>query len=110
MSAIWDCKRLVYDNSNFREAAQKKWSDIALTFLPCIIARGIWPVCNKPLEEALNIRLTFKQGCIASGLKWGCSAHRSFMKRVWKRQDHKDRRTGGWGTTPHLSATKAPET
>ena len=73
----------MYDNPNFREVAQMKWPDIALTFLPYIIGvRDIWPMCNKPLEEALNIGLTFKRGCIASGLKWGCSAHRSFMKRV----------------------------
>ena len=70
MKSIWDRKRVVYDNAKFLEAAQKKWPDVALTFLPCIIgARGSWPACNKPLEDALNIKLPFRRGCIASVLK-----------------------------------------
>ena len=111
MGAIWDRKRQVYDNAKFREAASRKWPGVTFTFLPCIIgARGIWPGCNKPLEEALNIRPPFKRGCISSVLKWGCSAHRSFMKRVWKRRDQKRFRTGNTDGTPPLPDTQASET
>ncbi len=75
MLHIWNKKKTV----NF-------WRpDTKFSFHPVILgARGIWPACNSSTEAELNIKATLKRSCVASTLKRGCSAHRTFMKRVWK--------------------------
>jgi hypothetical protein len=82
---VWRRKRDVYGNPKFLEAARRRWPGTTFEFLPLIVgARGVWPSCNAPTSQALRIHAGLRRSCVAAVLKWGCSAHRSFMKRVWK--------------------------
>jgi hypothetical protein len=77
---VWHRKREVYDNTKFLEAARRRWPGVAFEFLPLVVgARGVWPACNHPTSRALGIHPDLRRACVASVLKWGCSAHRSFM-------------------------------
>jgi hypothetical protein len=92
---IWHRKREVYDNAKFLEAAGRRWPGVAFEFLPLIVgARGVWPACNLPTSRALGIHPGLRRACVASVLKWGCSAHRDFMRRVWKNSATVRFRTG----------------
>jgi hypothetical protein len=88
-------KREVYDNAKFLDAAGRRWPGVAFEFLPLIVgARGVWPACNLPTSRALGIHPGLRRACVASVLKWGCSAHRDFMRRVWKNSATVRFRTG----------------
>ncbi|KAJ3655441.1 hypothetical protein Zmor_014573 [Zophobas morio] len=99
MQEVWNKKKAVYGNAKFLGAARKKWPNTHFTFLPVILgARGIWPSCNSPTETELNIKPPLKRSCVASTLKWGCSAHKTFMRRIWKLPASQRFRQGSdWG-------------
>jgi hypothetical protein len=78
-------KRRIYDNPKFLEAAGRRWPGVAFELLPMIVgARGVWPACNQPTSRALGVHAGLRRACVASVVKWGCSADRTFMRRVWK--------------------------
>ena len=84
MSEVWDLKRRVYDQANFREAAARRWPGGCFRFCPLILgARGFWPRCNQVTEDLLRIPGHLKASCVNSVLKWGSSLHSAFMRTVW---------------------------
>lgn len=83
----WERKKSIYNNGKFIEAAGRRWPGRSLVFDPIIVgARGIWPRCNRPTEDALGLSNQLKESCVHSALKWGSSIHASFMRYTWRNE------------------------
>lgn len=78
---IYNAKKYIYDNHEFREAGKKRWPNKDLIFAPVILgARGLWPRANREATELLGIEPPLRSSCVQSTLKWGSSIHAVFMR------------------------------
>lgn len=84
LSMTWAAKKRVYDQPTFYEAAATRWPSKTIVVSPLILgARGIWPDCNRPTVELIDLPSTVRASCIHSTLKWSSSINAAFGRVVW---------------------------